>query len=321
MIEVRPIANSRQAGLRVKLVVLPHGLEASARGSCSAGWNWRLKLMNYRNTAIALLVALLLGGLVWFLPPLLQDHTDGRLPHPPSSTYCPPLPVDGGEGTDRWLACRDLAAQDSMAASTRSVALFTLVQLVVGTATIVGLFWTISQGAASGRHAREALAHARDFGMVQSRAYVSAESYTITQTKPGFWRVSLEVRNRGQTPANDVEIRLVAVPIRNVEREQAWLEVEIRDAVPHRGIIGPGGSMVPGLGRNYQAEFLSAAFDQKAAIHVMAEVLYSDVFGARYKRRTSMLWTGDAFFKQFPTASFNDETTTKAARSGPSTIA
>lgn len=247
---------------------------------------------------------------------------------------------DAGKAAVEVNAEKDLAAQRSMAKAAWWMVGATIISVIIAAATSVIVLLTLrsnntvvgqagtqlansatqiihsaqqlSNSEAQLKLAQDQAAENRAFLKAQLRSYISIEDFVVVnedeleEGRKNFWRVRATVRNRGNTPAENVRISFQVDYMEGFSKNTPWPQAD-RTGVEHRGIIQAGGQMRPGVGREYSDDKIRKLWNQTAALHVTSQVTYVDVFGREYERRASYLITGKDLFKQTPTDGGNDE--------------
>jgi hypothetical protein len=149
-------------------------------------------------------------------------------------------------------------------------------------AVVLSLFftgWAARAATIAAKAAQDSIKAASDTAERQLRAYLFIVTVTPVVNMDG-WHVSLELKNTGQTPANDVAIKgryrfAEGVPV---------LEYSEKDRVPGTAVIGPGQIHIakfrlqwPTPGDTHTT--LARCAKDELALIAHGEVAYRDAFG------------------------------------------
>lgn len=210
----------------------------------------------------------------------------------------------------------DLKAQQRMADAAEYLAELTMAQPVVGIIGTVGLGLTLYFNFKALRHSAQQAAEAQkqtrlaqELGLIELRAYLSVEEFKLAVESPGVWRGKAVVRNRGQTPAMNVKLRMRLATVDRGDKDIPWDEAAIMQSALHASMIAAGGKMGPSGTLALDEAFLAKAALKRARVHLAVLVEYEDVFGTSYRRRASVSFFGDNVAEQAPSTEGNDETT------------
>lgn len=202
-----------------------------------------------------------------------------------------------------------------MADATELLAEFTLGQLIIAAIGSLALGLTLYMNHKTLQNSAEQLRESQRqtrlthrLGLTQLRAYVSVEAFKFEGNGVGRWKGSATVRNRGQTPALNVKVRMRIATAYRADKNIPWDEDGILKSVLHTSTIAAGGRMGPGGELQIDQQFLTLATRHQAWIHLFVLVEYDDVFGTSYRRRGSAGFTGANLEIQAPTREGNDET-------------
>lgn len=208
----------------------------------------------------------------------------------------------------------DLHAQQRMADSAEFLAELTLAQLVVGVVGTLGLgvtlyfnFQALRQSGKQLVEAQKQTRLAQELGLIELRAYVSVEEFQLFVESPGVWRGKAVVRNRGQTPAMNVKLRMRLATVNRGDKDIPWDEAAIMQSALHASTIAAGGKMGPSGTLGLDEDFLARASQRKTRVHLAVLVEYEDVFGTSYRRRASISFFGENLANQAPSSEGNDE--------------
>ena len=209
----------------------------------------------------------------------------------------------------------DLGVQRRVADSAELMSSLTLVQLAVGLLGTVGVGLALWFNKAAVEHSAAQLIEARKqtrlsqkLGLIQTRAYLSVEKFQMADKGAGLWHASANVRNRGDTPAKNVRIRLATLAVSGSGNDVPWDESLIASKACHRGDISRDGCMTPGVGNRYSAAFIRDIDRKVSSLCLMVSVQYDDVFGVEYEVRSSAVFTGKDFYIMMPTLMGSSET-------------
>lgn len=209
----------------------------------------------------------------------------------------------------------DLRAQQRMADATELLAVLTFWQVLIGSAGTIGLgvtlffnFKALKYAADQATETQRQTQLSQKLGLIELRAYVAVEDFKLVGSGPGRWKGSATVRNRGQTPALNVNVRMRLAEVARQDKDIPWDEAGIQKSALHRSTIASGGRMGPSGAINVGSASLQAAAQYQVWIHLAVLVEYEDVFGNKYRRRASVCFTGPDLGVQSPTTQGNDET-------------
>lgn len=236
------------------------------------------------------------GPLFWDRPAVLapSDSVQGAV-----DIRCAPdrRSVSFPNQVDAAVTCRDLAAQESMAKSTRIISELTWAQLLFAVLTLTGLLVTVRQTAAALRHARDEREENRRFRQQELRAYIGiletkVEAYEIG----GRCIVRYRFKNFGSTPAKNVRRYSL------MEMAEDGFPVEWTPDLPadlafvNCNDIQPGGTTSFRItwSRLLTPEQDEAFTRRELATLLASAYVYDDVFGVTHVARMSEIRSGKA---------------------------
>ena len=188
----------------------------------------------------------------------------------------------------------DLAAQQSMADSTVWIMVAALVGIVL-TVVGVGLIWrtlfytreTLKEAQSATEAALEAEQTTRKVGIFQLRAYVNIYKVRMLRFNPGeIFTVQCELRNDGQTPANNIRFAASIVPVPDPDNTPIY-NVRPNEDRDRKGSIAPSGGDTIQISLSSVAlrqELFDSTMNGECFITFAGYIFYDDIFGIR--RRT-----------------------------------
>lgn len=127
---------------------------------------------------------------------------------------------------------------------------------------------------------------------IQLKAYLDLCGWTVEAFDDGP-NVTVNVTNRGQTPAKNVDIIVACEIMTPYERDPQWKEIPEVHRLQIVNSLVPNASLRPGH------TFEPFTPDQKAqfaegsvGFWLRAVVTYEDVFGGKFRKRFSAVFTG-----------------------------
>jgi len=196
-------------------------------------------------------------------------------------------------------AAGDLLAQQQMAKSARDLAGLTLLQVVIAAVGTSVLVVTIMQAnksmqisAMSVDQNGRLMALTQRHAEMQLKAYIDRAKWTVDDFKNNP-NVTVELINRGQTPAKNVEISIGVDLLSPLELDPQWQELPESCRLQLVNSLVPNACLKPGrilgaLTPAQKADFAS----QKLGIWVRGVVSFEDVFGGKYRQRFSGVFFG-----------------------------
>ncbi len=196
-------------------------------------------------------------------------------------------------------ASSDLIAQQQMAASAQHLAGLTLFQVLIAAAGTAVLVWTIAQAnqsmklsAASLDQNGKMLALTQRHAEIQLKAYLDLSEWSVEDFDAGP-NVMVRVTNRGQTPAKNVDIIVACEFMPFAEIDPQWKEIPEVERLQIVNSLVPTASVFPGHTFPMLADADKEAFAAgSAGFWLRGVITYEDVFGGKYRKRFSAVFSG-----------------------------
>jgi hypothetical protein len=189
------------------------------------------------------------------------------------------------------IARRDLAAQESVAASTTEIVVLTRIQLILSVIGAAAVLTSLEMARRSLALTRSAVESQADTARHQLRAYFGIFDGEQLEPHPGSITLTSKFKNFGQTPALDMR-----------EWIEKWTVDSFGNSYPvklseesqwsYRGTIQPGATLSFRHSFNLDAEKREAARNKTASILSVAIYSYRDVFGESHVTAVSQVFGG-----------------------------
>lgn len=249
--------------------------------------NWKNTLAAFGiAAAAAIVIATLLAVLI--VPtelPLRQDSLGSTV-----ERFCDPAKSPAyAMNYEQMLACRDLAAQHSMAASTASLVRLGWLSLFASLAGTAFIVWTVLVSIRSMELTRLTLEHQQIAVRNQLRPKLRRTPPGITVLDDGGWRVDIDLINAGALPAIRVQKRWACsiVPAGNGTCQLGDVELTPEDAL---GICPPDTTI--GIYSEITPDQVKEVEAGRLCIQSVYFVTYDDELGGQYALYTGVEWKG-----------------------------
>lgn len=220
------------------------------------------------------------------VPAVGESVTKVAPPQAPASTA---TAKEADENRD--LARRDLAAQESVAASTTEIVLLTRIQMLISIIGALAVVISLEVARRSLKLTRRAIEEQTEATRHQLRAYIGVKGGEVKEDVPGSIEISTGFQNFGDTPAIDVRqwVHHYAVP-----GFEKTYEVKFDPGVnwEKRGDIMPGGTFSYFYIAEMDTGKRAAARSKMISVLSVAVFTYSDIYGERHVSALSQIFGG-----------------------------
>lgn len=142
---------------------------------------------------------------------------------------------------------------------------------------------------------------------MQLKAYLDGAKWKVDdfETNPN---VMVEIVNRGQTPAKNVDIYVAVELMSPLDLNPQWQELAEAARLPLVNSLVPNATLKPGRAiGTLTPEQIAAFADQTLGIWIRGVVTFDDVFGGRYRQRFSGVFYGAGAARSRMSRFGNDE--------------
>lgn len=200
---------------------------------------------------------------------------------------CRPDAPLAGRDLNNALACRDLAAQESMAVSTARMVWLSWAQIAVAVAGSVGILWTLLLSRRSADMTREALLHQRAATRSELRPRFRTLMPKIKARPNGGMRVEFLFENTGVGVARGFR-NLYAAKIVPIEETQCQIEFDELEFSKTAGSILTHGTA--GFAMNIGRADADRIRNDSHAVQIAFYCIYDDDFGGLYQYKSARVY-------------------------------
>lgn len=236
----------------------------------------------WKITLAAVTVVTALAFTIWVEATPFEPVTEPGTLARAVAVHCNPTRSGSFEGKalEDAVTCRDLAAQESMALSTKRLVWLSWLQVFVAVGGAATVLWTVLVALRSMELTRKTLTHQQTIDRLQLRPKFERQKLKPQILADGSAIILLDFRNVGLTAARQVRKGLLHSIARGIDGKSV-LKPDKLELPTEGGNLAAGGSVAWSL--NLSANDVKRVLAGTHSWQVVAVIIFDDELGGRYR--------------------------------------